>query len=92
MSVNGSISDHNAFLFRTIRGPRVIQANVMTQIFVQNRSVQRADNGNIKCRRLFQKRLYLRTVLSDDPDKVSSGLVIPVFLHIKCSKLSEAIR
>ena len=53
VSVNGSVCDNNSFAFDRIGRPLLIKVDVVTEIFVKNRSVKCANCRNIKSFNLF---------------------------------------
>ena len=91
MAVNRSIGNYNSFCFRSIGGPGIIQPNVMAKIFLKNRSVKRANDLNVKLGSHLQQILYLRSVFSNDSDKISASFVIPIFFYIKSTEFSKSV-
>ena len=90
MSVNRSIGNHYAVLFRRIGTPVHVFFHVITDILSPDKSMKRADHLDIQRRRLLQKCLYLVAVFSDDIGIISSGFVhiIMYKIHLICKKRS----
>ena len=91
MSVNRGIGDHNSLFFDTVRRPGIVKRDIVTEIFCQNGTVQRADHFDIKRCRLFEQRLYLRAVFADDADKIAAGFIVPILVCIVCAELAESV-
>ena len=60
----------------------VIAAVLPSKILSPDRSMKRADHGNIKCQSLFQGSLYRHTVFSNNIYKISSCIIQPFFFEI----------
>ena len=73
VAVNRGVRDKHAFFLRRVRAPRVVQVDVVPQVFRQDRAVQRADDLHIQAAQLFQQRLHLHAVFADDIQIVAAG-------------------
>ena len=92
VSVDGGVGDEDAVGLRQIAGPDVIQVDVVSQILLQHRSVQRQDLLDLQGRGLLQNRLHLCAVFADDAEVISSRLAGPVFVHVQRAELAESVR
>ena len=91
IAIYGSISDHNSFGFCFVGRPCVVKSKVISQIFFQNRSVQRANRLNIQPCRFLQKVLYLSAVFSYDSDIITTSFACPVIIIFYYSKFTKCI-
>ena len=53
VAVDGSVSDHDTFGFHAVGGPGLVQIYIISKIFFQDRSVQRADSLDVQSRGLL---------------------------------------
>ena len=91
MTINRSVSDHNSFFFRGIGGPFVIKTDIMAKILGKNRAVKRTDHLDIQSCGNLQQRLNLWAIFANNPNKISSCFVIPVFIHIQGTEFAKAV-
>ena len=91
IAIYGSISDHNSFGFCFVGRPCVVKSKVISQIFFQNRSVQRANRLNIQPCRFLQKVLYLSAVFSYDSDIITTSFACPVLFYIQSAEFTETV-
>ena len=92
VAVNGRIGDEHAFGLDAVTRPGLIKVQVVTEIFLENRTVQRADRLNVKVCRFLKNCLYLCAVFADDPEIVSPRFACPVLLNVQSAELSETVR
>ncbi len=92
MSVDGCIRHYHAVLLRLIGRPFVIQPQIILQVLLQHRPVERTDLPNLQPRRLLQHVLHLGAILPHDADIIPPGLIRPVLLHVQSPELPEAVR
>ena len=48
VAINGCVCDQDAFIFRLVGRPGVVDVQIVFQVFGKNRSVERADDLNVK--------------------------------------------
>ena len=63
----------------------------MRKVFLENRTVERTDDFNVKLRRFFEQRLSLRAEFADYADVVSPCLAVPVLLGVKRAEFAESV-
>ena len=90
--VNGGVCDEHAVALRLVARPCVVKLNIVTEIFGQDGTMQRADNRNIERGSLLEKRLHLSTVFSDDSDEIAACLIVPGLGNIERAEFTEAVR
>ena len=59
---------------------------------MQNRTVKRANGGNIKLSRLFEQTLHLSAVFSHDADIITARLVLPILFYVKSTEFAKSVR
>ena len=91
VAVDGGVGNDDAFLLRAIGRPGVVKIDIGAEILRKHGAVEGADGFDVKSRGLFQKRLHLSAVFSNDADVVASCLASPLFLHVKGAKLAEGV-
>ena len=91
VAVYRSVSNDNAFFFRLIGRPGVVEIEIVAQIFGENRAVEWADSLDIQSSCFFQQSLYLCAVFANDTDVVASCFASPVFFHIQCAEFAETV-
>ncbi len=91
VAVYGSIGDQHALILRTIRGPGVVLVQIIAQIFLQYRAVERADGLNVQLGGFFQQRLNLHTIFAHDADVVAACFAGPVLVCIQRTELAETV-
>ena len=93
VAVNGCVSDADAGLLGCVGGPLVIHAKVISEIFAQNRTVERADDLNVKSGCSLKELLCLKSVFAHDAKIVSARFASPSFriFHIVGAEFSEAV-
>ena len=91
VAVYWGICDHNAFGLNSVAWPCIIQSEIITEIFLQYRTVKGTDSLNIESRSLFQQVLNLNAVFSHNAEIVSSCFTRPVFFYVKSAEFSEAV-
>ena len=82
IAVHGSVGDHHAFDFRTVRTPDVIFLQQISEIVSPDRSVERADNPDIQCGSFLEDVLHLHAVFADDIRIITAGIIQPVAVKI----------
>ena len=90
-AVDGGVGDDDALRFRAVGGPGIVQADVVAQVFGQDRAVERADPGDVQGGGLFQQVLYLYAELAHDADVIAAGFIIPGLLHVQGTEFAEGI-
>ena len=92
IAVYRSVADAYAFSLRSVARPCIVQIDVVSEIFREDRSVQRTDHSDIESCCLLQHVLHLCAVFSYDTDIVTSCLACPVvILGIQRPELSESV-
>ena len=81
--VHGSVGDHDAFFLRLISAPDIIFPDDVIQVRAPDRSVEGADDADIKPGGFFQHVLHLHAVFADDICIVAASLVQPLSVKIK---------
>ena len=94
MAVHRGVEYSNTLGFHTVGGPGVVQVQVVAEILIQYRSMQRADDLDIQGRSLLQHCLYLGAVLAHDTEVIPAGFAGPSFfiLRVQCAELAEGVR
>ena len=90
-SVNRRIGNENTLSLRLILAPRVVQTDVVTEIFGQDRTVQRTDHLDVERRQLFEQRLHGHAILSADVEVVTTRLARPLLVVFECAKFAKCV-
>ena len=91
VAIDRSVCNCDSILFWSVARPLVVKGDVVAKVFLQYRTMERKDHGDIQSSSLLQEALDHLSIFSHDTDVVSSCLVIPSLLHIKSPELTEAI-
>ena len=90
-SVNRGISNKHTLGLNLVLAPRVVEADIVTEILLQDRAVQRADTLHVQRSELLQERLHLCAILTADVEVVAACLASPILLVAQGAELSEAV-
>ena len=91
-AVDGSIGDDDCIVLRGIGRPVDIFVEEPRNIFAPDRAVQRADHLNLQPGSLFQQRLYLRAVFSDNVGVIPAGIGKPFCAEIHLVRVQIAVQ
>ena len=91
MSVNGRVRDHYAVLGDGVGRPFVVSVDIVSEVLLEHRSVQRADDADVQSGSLLEEGLHLRAILADYAEIVPCSFVFPGLFPVQSSELSEAV-
>ena len=86
-----SVGDEHPFCFHLVLAPCVVQADVITQVFLQDRAMKRTDAGDVQRSSFLQKCLYLSTILATDVEVVTTRFACPVLFVSQSPELAESV-
>ena len=89
--MQGRICDKYALRLDAVAAPNLVFFKHMTDRLFQNRSMQRADDLDVKTGCFLKKCLHLHSIFSYDIEIIPSRLAVPVLIHIKRTELAETI-
>ena len=91
VAIDGGVGDHYALGLDVIARPDVIKVEIIAEILLEHRTVERTDDGDIERRCLLEKVLHLNAVLADDADEIASCLIDPGFVNVQRTEFSESV-
>ena len=90
-TVNRCVGDKYSLGLNIVLAPRIIEADVISQILLQDRAVQRADALHVERCELLQQRLHGAAILSADIEVITACLASPILLVAQSAELTKAI-
>ena len=91
VAINGGIGNQNTLFLYRIGGPGIVQIQVITQIFFQNRAMQGTDHFNIQTGSLLQQFLHLSTVFTYNANVVTTCFVGPGLFHVQSTEFTKTV-
>ena len=89
--MNRGVGNQHALGLNLVLAPRVVEADIVAEILLQNRAVQRADALNLQRSELLQQCLHRASILSADIEIVTACLASPILLVAQRSELTKAV-
>ena len=90
-TMDRSVGNENAFCFYFVLAPSVIQTNVISQVFLQDRAMKRTNASNVESGCFLQKCLNLSAILTTNIEVIATSLASPVFFVRQCTELAESV-
>ena len=90
-SMDRGVCNEYTFCFYFVLAPCVVQTNVITQVFLQDRTVKRTDASDVQSSSFLQECLYLCAIFTANVKVITASFACPVFFVSQCTELAETI-
>ena len=95
VAMQGAVGNEDALIFRLVLAPCVVDAKVVTEVFLKHRTMQRTNLLDVERGSLLQEILHHGAILAHNVEVVAASLACPtliiLFLLAESTELTEAV-